>query len=114
MPSAAKQQRSLVSGADSNLPDSNQPLNGPRNQNWHLFHGSVHVYIVGDGPDAWLRCSATDYSKGSAKGTEAELAVARRAIELLRKDHGRDFSADHKTILCALIKSSIPPLITSH
>lgn len=96
--SAAQHQQSVVSGADSPI----LKQDGKTSQCWHLHHGFAQVFIVGEGSLAWLACTAADYSRGPAKGTPQEMAVARRALEILRKDHANNMDACPAVIRSAL------------
>lgn len=73
---------------------------------WHIHVGKIHLYIVGPGEKAWLRCSAA-YYKGQV-GTDAERNLARRAIAILLADHHDDRQAGPAEIRAAMDRAAAP------
>jgi hypothetical protein len=67
---------------------------------WHLHVGHVQLFIVGPGPDAWLACSEPCYS--GRIGTQQERNIARRAIEILARNHNQNKDAGPDEIRAAL------------
>jgi len=81
--------------ADSNV--------GPRiaqSNHWHLHTGTIRLFIVGPGDDAWLAVSEPCYS--GPIGTEQERAVAHRAIRLLDRLRRYDRNAGTAEIKAAI------------
>lgn len=74
---------------------------------WELHIGIIQLYITGDGDNAWLACSRPDYSPGPT-GTQAELAIARRAVAILNRDH-RSSAAGIPEIKAALKTAAADP-----
>lgn len=55
---------------------------------WELHHGSVQLFIVGPGEDAWCPCSEANYS--GTIGTPEEREIARKALAILNRYHLHD------------------------
>ncbi len=69
---------------------------------WSLEAGTVQLFIVGPGPDAWLACSRPNYQPRSTPGTPREREIARQAVILLNQTHRNDKDAGIPQIQAAL------------
>lgn len=67
---------------------------------WELHVGTVQLFIVGPGPDAWLACSKSYYS--GQVGTDEERNIARRAVILLNREQMQTKDAGPAEITAAL------------
>ena len=67
---------------------------------WEIHVGSVRLYLVGPGPNAMHRCSEPVY-RGKI-GTPEEWVIARKALQILIREHGEDLEADGETIASVL------------
>lgn len=67
---------------------------------WELHVGTVQLFIVGPGPNAWLACSESCYS--GQIGTDEERRIARYAVILLNNERLQDKDAGPDEIKDAL------------
>lgn len=67
---------------------------------WELHVGTVQLFIVGPGPDAWLKCSEASYD--GTIGSCRERAIARRAVRILNPTRREDKDAGPTEIRAAL------------
>lgn len=72
----------------------------PATPGWHLHVGTVQLFIVGPGPEAWLACSEASYL--GQVGTDEERNLARRALRFLSLRHAKDMDAGVDTIRHAM------------
>lgn len=106
--SAARHQSPISIGVDSKnrAEGKDTPMNAKACGNWHLFTGTVHLFIVGDAANAWLPCSSPEYRHGQLPGTPEELAIATRAIEILQEEQNQNPEAGHREIRDALARAA--------
>lgn len=71
---------------------------------WEMHVGTVRLFIVGPGPDAWLACSESCYS--GQVGTDEERNIARRAVILLNREQLQNKDAGTAEIKAALERAS--------
>jgi len=82
---------------------------------WQLHVGTIRLFIIGPGEDAWFPASEPCYT--GRIGTEEERAIARRAVRLLDRLRRYDYLAGAAEIKAALrqaaseIRRGIPEII---
>lgn len=69
-------------------------------QPWEVHIGYVQLFIVGPGEHAWLAASKSLYH--GQVGTDAERAIAHRAIQILRRHQGENQEVGPEQIAAAL------------
>lgn len=106
--SAARHQSPISIGVDSKncAQGKNAPMNAKACGNWHLFTGTVQLFIVGDAAAAWLPCSAPEYRHGEQPGTQQERAIATLAIKILQEEQNHNPDAGHREIRDALARAA--------
>lgn len=60
---------------------------------WSVTQGTVQIFIIGPGPDAWLACSKPNYHRTSPGCTRKEMAIAKAAVVILNQRHREDKDA---------------------
>lgn len=79
---------------------SNPDRLAPALPEWEIYVGSIHLFLVGPGPDAMRKCSRRNVNPG----TPEEWALARRALAILNERHRENREAGEAEILAALLE----------